>query len=72
MQILLIIIGAVIIGSLSENFGGVVGGGIAGFLLAEILTRGLTRIVSFIDVALLLLPIGYFSPVPPKRQEKMA
>jgi uncharacterized membrane protein len=33
---------------------------------------GLTRIVSFIGVALLLLVIGYFSPVPPKRVEKMA
>ena len=27
------------------------------------------RIVSFIGVGLLLLVIGYFSPVPPKRQE---
>ena len=33
---------------------------------------GLTRIVSFIGVALLLLAIGYFSPVPPKREEKVA
>ena len=33
---------------------------------------GLTRIVSFIGVALLLLAIGYFSPVPPKRVETMA
>ena len=32
---------------------------------------GLTRIVSFIGVALLLLVIGYFSPVPPKREEKL-
>ena len=33
---------------------------------------GLTRIVSFIGVALLLLVIGYFSPVPPKHEEKVA
>ena len=33
---------------------------------------GLTRIVSFIGVALLLLAIGYFSPVPPKHEEKTA
>lgn len=33
---------------------------------------GLTRIVSFIGVALLLLVIGYFSPVPPKHEEKTA
>ena len=33
---------------------------------------GLTRIVSFIGVAVLLLVIGYFSPVPPKHEEKMA
>ncbi len=37
MHIALIIIGAVVIGGLSENFGGVVVGGVAGFLLAEIL-----------------------------------
>ena len=33
---------------------------------------GLTRIVSFIGVATLLLVIGYFSPAPPKQQDKVA
>ena len=41
MNILFIVLGAVAIGGLSESFGGVVVGGIVGFLVAEMLKLSL-------------------------------
>ena len=52
-----------------------VGATLLGFVVLKLFTidisdiGGLMRIVSFIGVALLLLAIGYFSPVPPKHKE---
>ena len=41
---------------------------VAFVLVVELLnTAGLARIVSFIGVGLLLLIIGYFAPLPPRR-----
>jgi uncharacterized membrane protein len=43
---------------------------VAKLFLVELAARGsLTRIVSFIVVGLLLLLVGYFAPLPPKRNE---
>ena len=55
----------------------VIGAALMGVVVLKLFTidisniGGLTRIVSFIGVALLLLAIGYFSPVPPKHEEKI-
>jgi uncharacterized membrane protein len=41
---------------------------VAKLFLVELAARGsLTRIVSFIAVGLLLLLVGYFAPLPPRR-----
>jgi uncharacterized membrane protein len=56
----------------------VIGAALMGVVVLKLFTvdisniGGLTRIVSFIGVAVLLLAIGYFSPVPPKHEEKVA
>jgi len=42
---------------------------VAKLFLVELAARGsLTRIVSFIVVGLLLLVVGYFAPLPPRRE----
>ena len=54
----------------------VVGAALMGVVVAKLLlvdlsrTAGITRIISFLGVGLLMLVIGYFSPIPPNRQEK--
>lgn len=53
-----------------------VGGGLLACVVAKLFVVDLSRvgtierIVSFIGVGILLLVIGYFSPVPPKREER--
>ena len=45
---------------------------LAKLFLIELSNRGgLERIVSFIGVGVLLLVVGYFAPLPPKKQEKI-
>ena len=54
----------------------VVGAALMGVVVAKLLlvdlsrTAGITRIISFVGVGVLMLVIGYFSPIPPKPQEK--
>ena len=46
---------------------------VAKLFLVELSNRGgLARIVSFIGVGVLLLVVGYFAPLPPKRAEAQA
>jgi uncharacterized membrane protein len=40
------------------------------FLIELFNAGGLPRIVSFIGVGVLLLIIGYFAPLPPKRADR--
>ena len=53
-----------------------VGGGLLASVVLKLFVVDLSRvgtierIVSFIGVGILLLVIGYFSPVPPKREEQ--
>ena len=52
-----------------------IGGGLMAVVVVKLFVidlsnlRGLERIVSFIVVGLLMLVIGYFSPVPPRKHE---
>jgi uncharacterized membrane protein len=52
-----------------------VGGGLMGVVVVKLIfvdfghLAGIERIVSFIVVGVLMLVIGYFSPVPPKHVE---
>jgi uncharacterized membrane protein len=52
------------------------GGALMGVVVAKLLlvdlsrTAGITRIISFVGVGVLMLVIGYFSPIPPNRSEK--
>jgi len=39
------------------------------FLFDLSFVKGIERIISFIGVGVLLLLIGYFSPLPPKQEE---
>lgn len=51
--------------------GGLLAGVVAKLFLIDLSRAGtIERIVSFIGVGILLLVIGYFSPVPPKREEQ--
>jgi uncharacterized membrane protein len=46
---------------------------VAKLFFVELSNRGgLARIVSFIGVGVLLLVVGYFAPLPPRRVETMA
>ena len=53
-----------------------VGAALMGVVVAKLVlvdlsrTAGITRIISFVGVGALMLVIGYFSPIPPKAQEK--
>ena len=53
-----------------------VGAALMGVVVAKLLlvdlsrTAGITRIISFVGVGVLMLVIGYFSPIPPKPKEK--
>ena len=55
-----------------------IGGGLMAVVVVKLFVidlsnlRGLERIVSFIVVGLLMLVIGYFSPVPPRKKEEPA
>lgn len=45
---------------------------VAKLFFVELSNRGgLARIVSFIGVGVLLLVVGYFAPLPPKRQSSL-
>lgn len=60
MNILFIVVGAVVIGGLSESFGGVVVGGIVGFLVAEMLKlrRELATLQRSVDDLAIKTPIA--------------
>jgi uncharacterized membrane protein len=55
-----------------------IGGALMGVVVVKLFVidlsnlKGLERIVSFIVVGLLMLVIGYFSPVPPRKKEETA
>jgi uncharacterized membrane protein len=61
-----------------ERIGWIAGATLLGVVVAKLFlvdlsaARGIERIVSFIGVGLLLLLIGYLTPVPPRRKENLS